>query len=72
MNDMFPYALIPAATASGTLHPHGREFGIIAGANVIMPNLSSVKTRKLYELYDNKISVQVMKRRRAALVWNSG
>ena len=33
----------------------GREKGILAGANVVMPNLSPVKNRKLYELYDNKI-----------------
>ena len=25
------------------------------GANVVMPNLSPVKNRKQYELYDNKI-----------------
>jgi biotin synthase len=52
---MFPYALIPATTALGTIHPQGRELGLKAGANVVMPNLSPVKVRKLYELYDNKI-----------------
>lgn len=52
---MFPYALIPATTALGTADPKGRELGLLAGANVVMPNLSPVKTRKLYELYDNKI-----------------
>ena len=52
---LFPYALIPATTALGTLHPQGRELGLKAGANVVMPNLSPVKTRKLYELYENKI-----------------
>lgn len=52
---MFPYALIPATTALGTIHPQGREFGLKAGANVVMPNLSPVKVRKLYELYENKI-----------------
>ena len=52
---MFPYALIPATTALGTIHPRGRELGLKAGANVVMPNLSPVKVRKLYELYDNKI-----------------
>ena len=53
---MFPYALIPATTALGTLHPQGRELGLQAGANVVMPNLSPVRVRKLYSLYDNKIS----------------
>ena len=52
---MFPYALIPATTALGTIHPLGREMGLKAGANVVMPNLSPVKYRKLYSLYDNKI-----------------
>lgn len=52
---MFPYALIPATTALGTIHPQGRELGLKAGANVVMPNLSPVGVRKLYELYENKI-----------------
>ncbi len=50
-----PNALIPATTALGTIHPQGREKGILAGANVVMPNLSPVGVRKKYELYDNKI-----------------
>jgi len=52
---IFPYALIPATTALGTIHPQGRELGLKAGANVVMPNLSPVRVRKLYELYENKI-----------------
>lgn len=52
---IFPYALIPATTALGTIHPQGRELGLKAGANVVMPNLSPVKMRKLYDLYENKI-----------------
>lgn len=52
---MFPYALIPATTALGTIHPQGRELGLKAGANVVMPNLSPVRVRKFYELYENKI-----------------
>lgn len=52
---MFPHALIPATTALGTIHPNGRELGLKAGANVVMPNLSPVRVRKWYSLYDNKI-----------------
>ena len=52
---MFPYALIPSTTALGTINPLGREMGIKAGANVVMPNLSPLEVRKKYELYDNKI-----------------
>ncbi|MDY4693690.1 MAG: [FeFe] hydrogenase H-cluster radical SAM maturase HydE [Blautia sp.] len=52
---MFPHALIPATTALGTIHPLGREMGILAGANVVMPNLSPVEVRGKYLLYDGKI-----------------
>lgn len=52
---MFPYALIPATTALGSIHPEGRELGLKSGANVVMPNLSPVRVRKLYDLYENKI-----------------
>lgn len=52
---MLPKVLLPATTALGTMDPLGREKGMKAGANVVMPNLSPVKNRKQYELYDNKI-----------------
>ena len=52
---IYPPVLLPATTALGTLDPRGREKGILAGANVVMPNLSPVSVRKKYELYDNKI-----------------
>ena len=52
---ILPKVLLPATTALGTIHPRGREMGIQAGANVVMPNLSPVDVRKKYELYDNKI-----------------
>lgn len=52
---LFPYALLPATTALGTIAPNGREQGLKAGANVVMPNLSPTGVRKLYELYANKI-----------------
>ena len=51
-----PEVLLPATTALGTISPNGREKGILAGANVVMPNLSPVSVRKKYELYDNKLS----------------
>ena len=52
---LFPYALIPSTTALGTIDPKGRELGLKSGANVVMPNLSPSKYRKLYTLYDDKI-----------------
>ncbi len=50
-----PNVLLPATTALGTIDEFGREKGIKAGANVLMPNLSPVSVRKKYMLYDNKI-----------------
>ncbi|MDC7301236.1 [FeFe] hydrogenase H-cluster radical SAM maturase HydE [Agathobacter ruminis] len=52
---IYPMVLLPATTALGTIHPRGREMGIMAGANVVMPNLSPASVRKKYALYDNKI-----------------
>lgn len=52
---MEPHVLLPATTALGTIDPRGREKGILAGANVVMPNLSPQDVRKKYMLYDNKI-----------------
>lgn len=68
---LLPHVLLPATTALGTLLPNGREAGIMAGANVVMPNLSPVAVRKKYALYDNKICtgdesaacIECMKRR---------
>ncbi|MBQ8497947.1 MAG: [Clostridia bacterium] len=51
-----PNILLPSTTALGTIHPKGREMGILAGANVVMPNLSPQSVRKKYALYDNKLS----------------
>jgi biotin synthase len=52
---MLPKTLLPSTTALGTVDVMGREKGLMAGANVVMPNLSPVKHRKDYSLYDNKI-----------------
>jgi len=51
---MLPNVLLPATTALGTLSNDGRKAGILAGANVIMPNLSPAVQREKYMLYDNK------------------
>jgi biotin synthase len=50
-----PKALIPATTALGSLDHKGREKGLRAGANVVMPNLTPTTNRKDYSLYDGKI-----------------
>ncbi len=51
---MFPNALIPSTTALATLDKNGRNLGLLAGANVVMPNLSPNEVRDLYAIYDNK------------------
>ena len=53
---LVPNILLPSTTALGTIHPTGREQGILSGANVVMPNLSPPSVRKKYMLYDNKLS----------------
>lgn len=53
---MLPNVLLPATTALGSIHPEGRELGILAGANVCMPNLSPPDVKAKYSLYDGKLS----------------
>jgi len=52
---LLPASLLPSTTALGTADPNGREKGILAGANVLMPNLTPLEARSKYILYDNKI-----------------
>lgn len=54
---MHPRALIPSTTALATLHPQGRVRGILAGANVVMPNLSPKQQRSKYQLYNDKAAL---------------
>ena len=51
-----PNLLLPSTTALGSIHECGREMGILAGANVVMPNLSPSSVRKKYALYNGKAS----------------
>lgn len=53
---MFPKAHIPSTTALATLSPEGRLRGILAGANVVMPNISPVEVRDKYSIYDGKVA----------------
>jgi biotin synthase len=53
-----PEANIPATTALATINKvNGREMALQRGANVVMPNLTPVKYRKLYEIYPDKACV---------------
>ena len=51
---LLPKVLLPATTALSSIDAGGREAGLKAGGNVIMPNLSPMSVRKKYSLYDNK------------------
>ncbi len=51
---LLPNVLMPSTTALGTVRDDGRKLGILAGCNVVMPNLSPMSVRKKYMLYDNK------------------
>lgn len=55
---ILPAVLLPATTALGTVDPMGREQGLLAGANVVMPNLSPVEVRNKYSLYDGKVCTE--------------
>lgn len=52
---LLPDVLLPATTALGTINKNGREMGLKAGANVVMPNLSPTSVREKYSLYNGKI-----------------
>ena len=51
---LLPRVLLPSTTALGTAEGDGRQQGVLAGCNVVMPNLSPADVRKKYMLYDNK------------------
>jgi biotin synthase len=54
-----PDAHIPSTTALATINKrNGRELGLQRGANVLMPNLTPVKYRKLYEIYPAKVCIE--------------
>lgn len=54
-----PTVLLPATTALGSVVDGGREEGILSGANVVMPNISPIRVRDKYKLYDGKLSTGV-------------
>lgn len=53
---LLPHANIPSTTALATLAADGRERGLLAGANVVMPNITPQRFRSDYELYSRKKS----------------
>ena len=56
---MLPWVLLPSTTALGTAEWDGRKMGVLAGCNVVMPNLSPIDVRKKYMLYDNKAGTDI-------------
>lgn len=56
---MLPGSLLPSTTALGSINDDGKVHGILAGANVVMPNLSPLDVREKYMIYDNKVSTGI-------------
>lgn len=54
---VLPLAHLPATTALATLHPDGRRMGLECGANVVMPNVTPLEFRHLYEIYPGSIAL---------------
>lgn len=54
---LMPHINIAATTALQVLHPQGREMAVMAGANVIMPNMTETSFRGNYSLYEGKQGV---------------
>lgn len=65
---MLPRVLLPATTALGTAEGDGRQRGVLAGCNVVMPNLSPLAVRKKYMLYDNKVGTDLTAEQGVALL----
>lgn len=68
---MLPHVLLPSTTALGTVATDGRINGILAGCNVIMPNLSPQNVRKDYMLYNNKQGIELNARESLAIIEDS-
>lgn len=52
-----PKALIPSTTALASSDEQGMQRGILAGANVVMPNITPERYRPDYAIYDGKKSI---------------
>ncbi len=65
---LLPKCLLPATTALGTAEAEGRKRGVLAGCNVVMPNLSPLSVRKKYMLYDNKAGSDITAAQGVALL----
>ena len=65
---LLPQVLMPATTALGTAEADGRKLGVLAGCNVVMPNLSPAQVRKKYMLYDNKAGTDLTAQEGIALL----
>ena len=56
---MLPKTLIPATTAVASLSENGIYDAILAGANVIMPNITPIGVKKQYSIYNNKFHTKM-------------
>ncbi|MGE5423496.1 MAG: [FeFe] hydrogenase H-cluster radical SAM maturase HydE [Ignavibacteriales bacterium] len=54
---LMPWIHLPATTALSSLEKDGRRLGLTGGANVLMPNLTPIEYRRLYEIYPHKAEI---------------
>lgn len=77
---MMPTVDLPVLTSVATVHPRGREMAVMAGANVVMPNLTPTVDRAKFAPYDHKIvsgaeaaeGFEILSRRMAAIGYSIG
>lgn len=55
---LMPKINIAATTAMQVIDPEGREKAVLAGANIIMPNMTISEVRKNYQIYENKPGIE--------------
>jgi biotin synthase len=51
---VMPFANLPSTTSLATIHPEGRQLALTCGGNVIMPDITPIQYKRLYEIYPNK------------------
>ena len=58
LRQLMPWINIASTTALQVLDGNGREYGLLCGANIIMPNLTEAVNRSNYQLYKGKPGLQ--------------
>jgi biotin synthase len=54
---VLPFAHLPATTAIATIDPEGHRKALASGANVVMPDITPMQYKRLYEIYPGKFRI---------------